>query len=146
LGIRGYLNSLLGHLYLEWDRTAEAREHLAAGRDEARASGFRGTIPLIEAFWAELLIAEASAGALSEALQTLKFDTFGWPRSEIARASLLGRVALAQGRTDEAVASSTEAVTKLKDRGGHVTATRSEEILFAHARILAAAGSADARR
>jgi tetratricopeptide (TPR) repeat protein len=144
LGIRGYLNALLGHLYVEWERPADAREHLAVGRDEARASGFRGTIPLIEAFWAELLLAEASADALGEAHDTLeKLDPFGWPRSQIARASLLARVALAQGRVDEAVTSSTEAVAKLKDGGWHVTATRSEEILFAHAQILAAAGSAE---
>jgi tetratricopeptide (TPR) repeat protein/energy-coupling factor transporter ATP-binding protein EcfA2 len=144
LGIRGYLNALLGHLYVEWEQPADAREHLAVGRDEARASGFRGTIPLIEAFWAELLLAEASADALGEARDTLeKLDPFGWPRSQIARASLLARVALAQGRVDEAVTSSTEAVAKLKDGGWHVTATRSEEILFAHAQILAAAGSAE---
>jgi tetratricopeptide (TPR) repeat protein len=146
LGIRGYLNALLGHLYLEWERPADAREHLAAGRDEARASGFRGTIPMIEAFWAELLIAESTADALREARDTLEaLDPFGWPRSQIARASLLGRVALAQGRIPEALASSAEAVAKLEDGGGHITATRSEEILFAHARILAAARSTDAQ-
>ena len=102
-------------------------------------------IPLVDAYWAELLLAEATPEALREANETVTaLDPFGWPRSQIARASLLGRVALAQGRIDDAVTSSTQAVAKLDECGGYVTATRGEEILFAHACILAAAGSADA--
>ena len=145
LGIRGYLKALLGHLYLEWEKPAEARELLLAGRNEANESGFRGVIPLVDAYWAELLLVEGTPDALREAEETVTaLDPFGWPRSQIARASLLGRVALAQGRIDEAVASSAQAVAKLDECGGFVTATRGEEILFAHARILAAAGSPDA--
>ena len=145
LGIRGYLTALLGHLYLEWEKPTEAREQLTAGRREANESAFRGVIPLVDAYWAELLLAEGTPEALREANETVTaLDPFGWPRSQIARASLLGRVALAQGRIDDAVASSTQAVAKLDECGGYVTATRGEEILFAHARILAAAGSADA--
>ena len=145
LGIRGYLKALLGHLYLEWEKPAEARKLLLAGRNEANESGFRGVIPLVDAYWAELLLVEGTPDALREAEETVTaLDPFGWPRSQIARASLLGRVALAQGRIDEAVASSAQAVAKLDECGGFVTATRGEEILFAHARILAAAGSPDA--
>jgi tetratricopeptide (TPR) repeat protein len=145
LGIRGYLKALLGHLYLEWGKPAEAREQLVAGRNEANDSGFRGVIPLVDAYWAELLLAEGTPEALREAEEIVTaLDPFGWPRSQIARASLLGRVALAQGRLDDAVASSAQAVAKLDECGGYVTATRGEEILFEHARILAAAGSPDA--
>ena len=91
------------------------------------------------------MIEEGGPEALREAKATLDaLDPFGWPRSQIARASLLGRVALAEGRIDDAVASSKQAVAKLDGGGGYVTATRGEEILFAHAQILAAAGSADA--
>jgi hypothetical protein len=44
----------------------------------------------------------------------------------------------------EAVPLSTAAVEELERRGGAVPATRSEEILHAHALVLAAAGSAEA--
>ena len=146
LGIRGYLKALLGHLYLEWEKPAEAREQLVAGRSEANESGFRGVIPLVDAYWAELLLVGGNAGRVARGATrpSTALDPFGWPRSQIARASLLGRVALAQGRVDEPVASSAQAVAKLDECGGYVTATRGEEILFAHARILAAAGSPEA--
>ncbi|MFL6067947.1 MAG: ATP-binding protein [Gaiellaceae bacterium] len=145
LGIRGYLNALLGYLYLEWEKPADAREQLAAGRSEANESAFRGVIPLVDAYWVELLLVEGTPEALREAEQTVTaLDAFGWPRSQIARASLLGRVALAQGRVDDARASSAQAVAKLDECGGYVTATRGEGILFAHARILTAAGSPEA--
>ena len=142
LGIRGYLEALLGHLYHEWERPAEAIEHVAAGRNEANESGFRGVIPLIDAYWAEVLLADGSPKALRDARETLDgLDPYGWPRSQIARASLLGRLALAEGRAADGVAQSEEAVAKLKDCGWFVTATRGEEILYEHARILEAAGS-----
>jgi hypothetical protein len=145
LGIRGYLNALLGHLYVEWEKPADARQQLAAGRREANESAFRGVIPLVDAYWVELLLVEGTPEALREAEQTVAaLDPFGWPRSQIARASLLGRVALAQGRVADARASSAQAVAKLDECGGYVTATRGEEILFAHARILTAAGSPEA--
>jgi tetratricopeptide (TPR) repeat protein len=146
LGIRGYLHALLGHLYHEWERPADAIEHVAAGRNEANESGFRGVIPLVDAYWAEVLLADGSPKALRDARETLEgLDPFGWPRSQIARASLLGRLALAEGHAADGVAPSAEAVAKLKECGWFVTATRGEEILFAHARILAAAGRDDAQ-
>ena len=147
LGIRGYLRALLGNLYLEWERQDEARDSVAAGRDEANESGFRGVTPLVDAYWAKVLLAEGTPDALREAQKVLEaLDPYGWPRSQIARASLLGRLSLAEGRAADAVAPSSEAVSKLEHCGWYVTATRGEEILFAHAQILEAAGLPDATK
>jgi predicted ATPase len=147
VGVRSYLRALLGRLYLEWDppRPAEARAALAAAREEAAAAGYRPTKPLVDAMWAELLLAEGTPESLAEADETLRTsETFGWARSEIAACSLLARVALAAGRPADAVEPSTKAVTELEARGGAVPALRSEEILWTHARVLQAAGSPEA--
>ena len=132
LGIRGYLRALLGRLYVEWDppRLPEARVEMAAGRAETLASGYRGTEPLVESAWAELLLAE---GALREADAVLEAaPTLGWVRSEIALASLRARVALQENRVDDAVRLSTAAIDALTAHDGQVPAVRSEEILLTH--------------
>jgi tetratricopeptide (TPR) repeat protein/energy-coupling factor transporter ATP-binding protein EcfA2 len=147
LGLRGYLRALLGRLYLEWDspRLAEARDVLVGAREEALASGYRAVEPLVQAHWAELLLAEGTPGGLREADAVLEaVETFGWARSAIAIGSLRARVALAEDRLPEAVELSTAALERLTKHGGEVPAVRSEEILFTHARVLAAAGSPDA--
>ena len=149
LGLRGYLRALLGRLYLEWEprRLADAHEHLHAGREETVASGYRSVMPLVQGHWAELLLAEGTPRALREAEAVLEAaETFGWARSTIAIGSLRARVALAEGRLPEAVDLSTRALEELEHRDGEVTAVRSEEILFTHARVLAAAGTGDAAR
>jgi tetratricopeptide (TPR) repeat protein/energy-coupling factor transporter ATP-binding protein EcfA2 len=147
LGVRGYLRSLLGRVALEADppRLPEAREVLAGGREETVRSGYGGVIALVQSHWTELLLAEGTPGALAEAEEVLESTgSFGWARSEIALASLRARVALARGRVEQAVELSTRATARLEDLGGAVPAVRSEEILFAHGRVLAAAGSAEA--
>ncbi len=146
LGLRGYLRALLGRLYIEWDRArlTEARDELAAGRAETVASGYRGVEGLVVSAWAELLIAE---GALREADAALEAaPTLGYTRSEIAFASLRARVALAEGRSQDAVRLSTAALDALTARDGQVPAVRSEEILLTHARVLEAVGSPEAAR
>jgi hypothetical protein len=149
LGVRGYLRALLGHAYLESTppRVDDARAALEPARDETRASGFRSVIPLVEAYWAELQLANGSPPALragDEALEAA--ESFGWARAEIICGSLRARIALREGRVGDAVALSTAAVAELERRGGRVPAVRSEEILFAHSQVLAAAGSSEAER
>jgi tetratricopeptide (TPR) repeat protein len=144
LGLRGYLRAFLGHVYLEWKppRLDQARVELEAGRAEAEASGYKGVMPLVHTHWAELLIAEGTPEARREADAALAAsDSFGWARSQIADWSLRARIALADERVSDAVELSTRAVDELKARGGAVPATRSEEILLTHARVLKAAGS-----
>ncbi|HXV33621.1 MAG TPA: AAA family ATPase [Gaiellaceae bacterium] len=147
VGVRAYLRALLGRLYLEQDppRPAEAREALAAAREEAAASGYVPTMPLVDAMWAELLLAEGTPESLAEADQVLRaMETHGWARSEIESCTMLAQVALASGLAADAVEPSTKAVTELEGRGGAVPALRSEEVLWTHARALAATGSAEA--
>jgi tetratricopeptide (TPR) repeat protein len=147
LGLRGYLRAFLGHVYLEWEpaRLEQARAELERGRAEAEASGYKGVIPLVEVHWAELLIAEDTPEGRREADALLAAsDSYGWARSQIAAWSLRARIALADQRVDDAVELSTRAVEALEQRGGAVPATRSEEILLTHARVLEAAGSAAA--
>ena len=147
LGVRGYLRALLGRLYVEWEpqRLAEAREALAGAREETKASGNRSVLPLVDGYWAELLLAEGTPEALDEAEAVLgAASSYGRARSDIAFCSLLARVALAEGRTADAVDPSTKAVTDLAARGGAVPTVRSEEILWTHARVLEATGSTDA--
>jgi len=104
-------------------------------------------IPLVEAYWAELLLAEGTEASRRRAEEALAaVESFGWARSEIQIASLRARIALADGRVDDAVELSSRAVAELERRGGAVPAVRSEEILFAHAQVLERAGSAEAAR
>lgn len=68
------------------------------------ASGFRQLAPLVECFWAELLLADGTPDALAEAERTLgPLASFDWARSEVAAASLRARVLLAQGRAADAL-------------------------------------------
>jgi tetratricopeptide (TPR) repeat protein len=147
LGLRGYLRAFLGHVYLEWEpqRLEQARSELERGRAEAEASGYKGVIPLVDVHWAELLIAEGTPEGRREADAVLAAsDSYGWARSQIAAWSLRARIALADGRVQDAVELSTRAVEALERHGGAVPATRSEEIFLTHARVLEAAGSAAA--
>ena len=147
VALRGYLRALLGHLYLEWEppRIEQARVELDGAREEVDDAAYRAVAPLVMSHWAELALAQGTPDALAQAEALLAdTDTYGWARSDITVASLRGRIALAEGRTDDAVQLSTAAVEELKKRGGAVPATRSEEILHAHAVILAAAGSPEA--
>jgi tetratricopeptide (TPR) repeat protein len=151
LAVRGYLKTLLGRLYLEWEppRLADAEPVLAEGRDEVTRSGNRTVQPLSECHYAELLLAKGDADALREADELLagtmeRSDATGWVRSAIAARSLRARVALARERTEDAVRLSAEAVESLAARGGHVPTVRTEEAYFVHARVLEAAGSPEA--
>jgi tetratricopeptide (TPR) repeat protein len=148
VGTRGYIRSLLGRLHREWDaaRLADARALLEQAREETTASGNRPLVSLVETHWAELLLAEGKPDGLREAEELLeKTAAHGWARIEIAVASLRARVALAEDRVDDAVGLSTQAMAKLREKGGFVPAVRSEEILFTHARVLEAAKSPDAK-
>jgi hypothetical protein len=148
LAIRGYLRALLGRLYVKWEppRLGEGRDELAAGREETAASGRHSTLPLVDTYWAELLLAEGSPTALREADATLAgVASFGWARGEIASSSVRARIALAEGRVSDAVTLSTRAVELIEEHGGRVPTVQSEEIFLVHARALLAAGSDEAR-
>jgi tetratricopeptide (TPR) repeat protein len=148
-GLSGYLHGLLGRLHVQREppRLEEARTELAAAREQSIGSGLRPVISLVDCYWAELLISEGTPEALKEAEQVLAgVCSFGWARSDITASSLRAEVALAEARLDDAVSLSTAAVANLEEHGGVVTAVRSEEILFRHARVLEAGGSPEAAR
>jgi tetratricopeptide (TPR) repeat protein len=147
LSTRGYLRALLGRLYVKCEppRLSEAREELAAGREETLDSGRHSTLPLASTYWAELLLADGSPGALSDADKTLdNLQTFGWARGEIASLSVRARIALAEGRIAAAVGFSTRAVELLREHDNRVPTVQSEEIFLVHALALVASGSDEA--
>jgi tetratricopeptide (TPR) repeat protein len=139
LGVRGYLNALLGHLYVEWGppKLDAAREALPRAREETRSAGYRSVMPFAEIFWAELLLAEGTPEKVRDADEVLATAaSFGWERSEITARSLRARVAIAEGRAAEALELSTQSVSQLEKRDGVVPTVRAEEIFFAHAQVL----------
>ncbi len=85
-------------------------------RDGARRTR-RGTCPsepLVDVYWAELLLAEGTEAARREADELLAAaPNYGWARSEIAMASLRARIALAEGRLDDALVLSSAAYNRL---------------------------------
>lgn len=151
VGVRGYLRSLLGRLYVEWEpqRLDDAAQPLVDGRGETADAGHRGVSGLVDGYYAAYLLSFGDEARAREADELLArsiegSDEGGWHRSAVASRALRARAALALGRTDDARALSTEAVELLEAQGGHVPAVRTEEILFTHGRVLDAAGTPEA--
>lgn len=142
---RGYLNALLGKLYLEWDRPRDAVGPLLRAWRETRGSVNTAVMPLIANYYAELLLnAESGVQDHVEARQVLERNLVetvasGFRRSEVASLMWLGRLALDQQRPDEAVEASTRAVNRLQ-ASGPLPALRTEEVLFTHHLCLASSG------
>ena len=150
LGARGYFRSLLGRIGVERDprQLDLARREIEAGRQETHDAKYVSVEPLVDVYWAELLLADGTEAARREADDLLAASLdHGWARAKIAMASLRGRIALEEGRLEDALAQSGSAYDRLAKLGGHVPAVRSEEIVFTHARVLDAVspGSAEAR-
>ena len=147
LGVRAYLNALLGHLYLEWEPSNldATREALLRAREETAAAAYRSVMPFTAIFWAELLLAEGTPENVREADEVLAgVESFGWERVDITARSLRARIALSERRIDDALKLSGQAVSALEQRDGVVPTVRAEEIFFAHARILEAANHSGA--
>lgn len=68
----------------------------------------------------------------------------GWKRGAVLPSSLRARIALHDGRRDDALAFSGSAYDLLQEGRGAVTAVRSEEIVYVRASALAAAGDPEA--
>jgi tetratricopeptide (TPR) repeat protein len=147
LGARGYFLALLGRVALERDppQLDVARAALEAGRRETHDAKYVSVRPLVDVFWAELLLAQGSESARLEADELLEgAPNYGWVRGEIAMGALRARIALRDERLDDALDLSRAAYDRLAQLGGFVPAVRSEEIVFTHARVLDAVGSAEA--
>ena len=143
LGARGYFRALLGRVGVERDpqQLDVARQELEAGRRETEEAGYGSLEPLMDAYWAELLIAEGDeAGRRAADALLAASPSHGWKRGEVLTNSLRARIALADGRHDDALTFSGAAYDLLRDGRGAVTAVRSEEIVYVRASALAAAG------
>jgi hypothetical protein len=147
LGARGYFRALLGRVDVEREpqQLDVARRELEAGRQEAHEAGYGSLQPLLDAYWAELLIAEGDDAGRRAADELLAASpSRGWKRGEVLTNSLRARIALEDGRQDDALAFSGAAYGLLREGRGAVTAVRSEEIVYVRASALAAAGDPEA--
>ena len=146
IGARGYFRSLLGRIGVEREpqQLDVARREIEEGRQETHAAKYVSVEPLVDVYWAELLLAEGTEAARREADELLAVaPDHGWARAEVAMGSLRARIALEDGRLDDALRLSSAAYGLLSKLGGFVPAVRSEEIVFTHARVLEAVGSGE---
>jgi tetratricopeptide (TPR) repeat protein len=148
LGARGYFRMLLGRVGVEREpqQLDDARRRLEEGRRETEEAGYGSLRPLVDAYWAELLIAEGDEQGRRAADELLaRSESQGWTRGDVLRNSLRARIALLDGRRDDALACSGAAYDLLQAGGGAVTAVRNEEVVYVRALALAGAGLPEAK-
>ena len=123
LGARGYFRALLGRVGVEREpqQLDVARRELEAGRRETQEAGYGSLQPLMDAYWAELLIAEGDEAGRRAADELLAASpSHGWKRGEVPTNSLRARIALEDGRHDDALAFSGAAYDLLHEGRGAV--------------------------
>jgi predicted ATPase len=146
-----YNLSLLGKVYLEWERPEMAVEPMLQGWQESQVSANKVLLPLIKNYYAELLMhARYSGHDLGEAERLLAANAeeardSGYLRSSITALSLRSLVALQKNQIDDAVQYSTQAINFLQELGT-LPALRKEEILFNHYQVLRETGKAEEAR
>ena len=148
---RGYDLALLGKLYLEWGRVADAVAPITKGWQETQATWAVALVSLVRNYYTELLMNpdygdhdfKTAEELLVETLQETKSS--GFHRSAIAALSLRGQLALRKQNLDKALEYSARAVQYLKEMG-FMPALRAEEIYFNHFEVLQAAGSQEQAR
>jgi predicted ATPase len=146
-----YNRSLLGKVYLEWERPDLAVEPMLQGWKESQLAGNKVLLPLIQNYYAELLMQARYLGRdLAEAERLLAANAeeakdSGYLRSSIAALSLRSLVALQKNQIDDAIQYSTRAIHFLQELG-NLPALRKEEILFNHYYVLSEAGKAEEAR
>lgn len=137
--------ALLGKLYLEWERPAEAEPLLRKSWELAKVTGAAWMLTLVGNYTAELFLDSTysafdldQAEAIARDVQTVATES-GWNRSRVQALSLRVRAALAKGENERALALSQEMIDFF-ERFGILPALRSEEIYYVHAQALAANG------
>lgn len=144
----GYNLTLLGKLYLEWNRISEAYDPMRKGMEESLRAQTKWELPLARNYYSELLMHPDYKGRnLDEAVQQLDLNIAEtqqskFHRSLVAALSLRGIAALAQQQLDVALDYSTQAVAYLQ-RMGTLPALRTEEVLFNHYQILMSNGKSE---
>ena len=138
----GYNMALLGKLYIEWDRVAEAVDPLVQGWQQTQATWYLAVVPLVRNYYAELLMNKEYPGHNWQDAERLLTETVqesersGSARTLIAALSMLGRLALLQDHAEKAIEHSTRAIEHLKQMGMAMPALRTEEVLFNHYLVL----------
>lgn len=134
---RSYLLSLLGKLYLEWDKPAEADSALTRAFQQTLDSTNTAVLPLIRNYYCELLLCPKSeaydlqtAGLLLEST-ILDSVQSGFRRSEVFARMLISDVHRRRGNSDGALVQSARALDLLNE-SGLLPTVRREETLFNH--------------
>jgi tetratricopeptide (TPR) repeat protein len=143
---QGYNLGLLGKLYLEWGRLADAEEKLTAGWSRLQQTRHRAILPILRNYMGELLMhpdyahrdIRRARGLFSETVAECQQS--GFQRSEIAALTLLARAALDLRDYEGACAASMRAVARLTATGT-MPALRTEEVFLAHYQAFSAAGN-----
>jgi tetratricopeptide (TPR) repeat protein len=142
---QGYNLGLLGKLYLDWDRPAEAEEPLRVGWGIVESTGNVSIRPILRNYLAELFLSDgysdrdpARAYALAEETAS-ECRTTGFQRSELAALALGALAALVQRRPEVAGALSGQAADMLV-RAGAMPALRTEEVFLTRSTVLRATG------
>jgi tetratricopeptide (TPR) repeat protein len=144
-----YHRSLLGKLYLEWQRAQDASVPFTQAWAAIPSGGLPNSVaPLVRNAQAEYLVSRAGPGDADQAEQLLEqtvaeAEKIGFQRTLISALSLLARLTLDGGRTDEALDWSTRAVTALQAKSWFTPTVRTEEVLFVHSLATRAGGRDD---
>lgn len=143
-----YNLGLLGKVYLEWERIADAANALIPAWQQMKATINADLTPLVNNYFVELLIHPGYVNrnldaAESQLIQTIAVTRhYGAFRGLITALSLRAMIAYEQQRLAEAVEFSTEAV-ELLQRFGILPVVRAEEVYYTHHLVLSAVGDAD---
>jgi tetratricopeptide (TPR) repeat protein len=146
VALRAYNRSLLGKLYLEWDRPEDARAPLADALREVQGAGHEEFALSVRLYLAELLIRDGDHDAAAAHLDAVvEIATgAGYPNMLTNARSLFAEIALARGDYDSASRASHSAVTALEV--GALVLVRSEEVFLRHAHISRIVGDEAAAR
>ncbi|MFI6294016.1 tetratricopeptide repeat protein [Nonomuraea sp. NPDC050790] len=145
---QGYNQGLLGKLYLEWGRPDEARPVIDAGYERVLRAGHASIVPILRIYLAEVLTTpghrdlERARRLCDETVQECRRT--GFRRSLVGALSLGALVNLQRGEIDEALNSSSVAVSLLEE-AGTMPALRSEEVYYVHHQVLQQCGKDEAR-
>ncbi|MFI6541454.1 tetratricopeptide repeat protein [Nonomuraea sp. NPDC050547] len=145
---QGYNQGLIGKLYLEWGQPDRARPMIDAGYERVTRAGHASIAPILRTYLAEVLTMpgqrdlERARLLCDETVQECRLT--GFQRSEVGALSLRALVELQLGEVDDALGSSTLAVTRL-EAAGTMPALRSEEVYYVHHQVLCAVGDGMSR-
>ena len=143
---QGYNLGLLGKLYLEWGRIADAERNLTAGWSRLQKTHHPSILPILRNYMGELLMQPEYPGydirraceLFDETIMECQYS--GFQRSEISALTLRALADLRLGDYDSACAVSARAVARLAATGT-MPALRTEEVYLARYQALIATGA-----